>query len=264
MSLHQCFFAAKPALDTHWAIRCWSRRTLALLPLLLPLTTGLTTGCTIEQIAAPTQTPVVPAQAAEQSPTTGSAADAALAKEINPALSEQGLNGTSADDPAPSSVPQTPQLMSQASSTAAKKSSPVTEQGFNQGPLRVGNQTPHPLRIAFLAQGQTPEDLLSVAEATDTGAAEAGIAEPEASSADAEAATAIQEPFHWDFAPNEGGRDGLLLALAEQDLVLQNGDVVVAFAQDGSQRYWGPYVVGQTQLPHWNGDREEWQLLVQP
>jgi hypothetical protein len=45
---------------------------------------------------------------------------------------------------------------------------------------------------------------------------------------------------------------------------LQAGDVLVAFAQDGSRRYWGPYVVGKTTLPTWNTEQKEWSLVLQP
>jgi hypothetical protein len=37
----------------------------------------------------------------------------------------------------------------------------------------------------------------------------------------------------------------------------------VAFAQDGSRRYWGPYVVGETSSPEWNPQTQEWQLVLQ-
>lgn len=143
--------------------------------------------------------------------------------------------------------------MSRAASTANGGLSPTAESGSHQGPLRVGNQTEHPLRIAFLAQGQAPAEITA-----------APPVEPAPEEPAPQASNAPREPFHWDFAPAEGGSDGLLLALPEGDLSLRDGDVIVAFAQDGSQRYWGPYVVGQTSLPHWNGDRNEWQLLVQP
>lgn len=71
-------------------------------------------------------------------------------------------------------------------------------------------------------------------------------------------------PAHWDFAPQEGNQTGLLLSLPEQNLNLQPGDVLVGFAQDGSRRYWGPYVVGETDLPFWHREGKEWQLILQP
>jgi hypothetical protein len=72
------------------------------------------------------------------------------------------------------------------------------------------------------------------------------------------------DPVHWDFEPGEGGYQGLILSLPQGDLQLEVGDILVAFAQDGSRRYWGPYVVGETSLPYWNVERSEWQLLLQP
>ncbi len=223
----------------------------------------LTTSCNLEQIAAPPQHRTTPAQAAEQTPAAipEPAAVKARDKIETPA-------DTPAEPPEPSQV--IPQLMSQASSTANSELFPASTSGTNQGPLRIGNQTEHPLRIAFLAQGETPTDVEPSPEAA-IAANSPEINSPATNSQDTESpetaspdSQTIRAPFHWDFAPDEGGRDGLLLALPEGDLALQDGDVIVAFAQDGSQRYWGPYVVGKTSLPHWNGDRSEWQLLVQP
>lgn len=138
----------------------------------------------------------------------------------------------------------------------------------HRGRFRVGNQTEHPIRIAFLPQH--PDQNLAHTQAlaqepallAEAGASEgaAGLAAGESPSRPA----LDLEPSHWDFAPGEGASNGLLLSLPGGDLDLQQGDVLVAFAQDGSSRYWGPYVVGQTQLPYWDSDRQEWQLLIQP
>lgn len=118
------------------------------------------------------------------------------------------------------------------------------------GKLRVSNQTNHPVRVALMAQVSPPE-------VTETDVA-----------VDAEVDQArspqYQEPVHWDFAPQEGSTRGLLLTLPDSDLTLTKGDILVAFAQDGSRRYWGPYVVGETLLPFWNGETSEWQLVIQP
>ncbi len=108
------------------------------------------------------------------------------------------------------------------------------------GSLRVSNRTDHPIRVALLAQ----HTLL------DT---------PPASSA-----SPYEEPVHWDFAPQEGSTSGLILSLPEQQLKLQPGDVLVAFAQDGSRRYWGPYVVGETPSPRWQATEAAWQLILTP
>lgn len=103
-----------------------------------------------------------------------------------------------------------------------------------EGDLRISNQTEFPLRVALLHQSA--------------------------------AKTPYSQPVHWDFAPGEGSAKGLKVSLPDpdQDLRLRPGDVLVAFAQDGSRRYWGPYVVGKTSLPVWNADASEWQLTLRP
>lgn len=110
-----------------------------------------------------------------------------------------------------------------------------------QGVLRVSNQTEYPLRVALLhRQGESVDADVSL-EAVGYG-----------------------QPVHWDFAPGEGKTKGLILSLPNDNLQLQPGDVLVAFAQDGSRRYWGPYVVGETSSPIWNAGTKEWQLILQP
>ncbi len=108
-------------------------------------------------------------------------------------------------------------------------------------PLRVSNQTDHPLRVAVLSKRSTTTGSTPSSDST---------------------ASSNLEPFHWDFAPEEGSIKGLVLSLPEGDLSLQAGDVVMAFAQDGSRRYWGPYVIGETNLPAWNDKTTEWVLIV--
>jgi hypothetical protein len=112
----------------------------------------------------------------------------------------------------------------------AKNPEPVAV-GTRQGNLRVSNPTEHPVRVALLSRHQ---------EKTDT------------------------EPAHWDFSPMEGGSQGLMLSLPQGGLKLKKGDILVAFAQDGSRLYWGPYVVGETPAPIWNPQKAEWQLVLQP
>ncbi len=102
-----------------------------------------------------------------------------------------------------------------------------------QGALRVSNQTDQPVRIALTQHGTT-----SASKPT------------------------YGNPAHWDFAPAEGSGNGLLLSLPDSNLKLKKGDILVAFAQDGSGRYWGPYVVGETALPVWNRQAAEWQLIL--
>ncbi|MGP1385737.1 MAG: hypothetical protein ACTS2F_19410 [Thainema sp.] len=106
--------------------------------------------------------------------------------------------------------------------------------------LRVSNRTVHPIRVALLPQ------------------VEAAKANPDGTAA------AYDVPVHWDFAPGEGSQQGLLLSLPDQNIQLQAGDILVAFAQDGSRVYWGPYVVDQTNLPLWNESQQEWQLILEP
>ncbi|MEA5581565.1 hypothetical protein VB620_09450 [Nodularia harveyana UHCC-0300] len=107
----------------------------------------------------------------------------------------------------------------------------------HQGSLRMSNQTNQPVRLALLARqpqvkdsGQTHHDV----------------------------------PAHWDFDPQEGSEQGLILSLPQGNLKLETGDVIVAFAQDGSRRYWGPYVVGETSVPEWNSKNREWLLILSP
>jgi hypothetical protein len=72
-------------------------------------------------------------------------------------------------------------------------------------------------------------------------------------------------PAHWDFAPGEGGSDGLTLSLdAQQPFVVRPGDIIVVFAVDGSRRYWGPNIVGETLAPFWDGRDRTWTTIVQP
>lgn len=111
-----------------------------------------------------------------------------------------------------------------------------------QGSLRVSNQTDYPLRVALLHH-QAGFDALEVG---------------------AEDEKTFGQPVHWDFAPGEGRAKGLILSLPNGELQLQSGDVLVAFAQDGSRRYWGPYVVGKTSVPVWNDSTSEWQLILRP
>ncbi|BAY79567.1 hypothetical protein NIES25_60520 (plasmid) [Nostoc linckia NIES-25] len=107
----------------------------------------------------------------------------------------------------------------------------------DRGTLRMSNQTDQPVRLALLARESV---------AKGSGAKE----------------VKYDVPAHWDFAPQEGGDKGLVLSLPQNNLKVEKGDILVAFAQDGSRRYWGPYVVGETQLPKWNSQTKEWQLVL--
>ncbi|MDM9583408.1 hypothetical protein [Nostoc sp. GT001] len=109
--------------------------------------------------------------------------------------------------------------------------------GKDQGTLRMSNQTNQPVRLVLLARQ-------SVAK---------GASKKQ---------THYDVPAHWDFAPEEGSEKGLVLSLPQNNLKLEKGDVLIAFAQDGSRRYWGPYIIGETQLPKWNSQNREWQLVL--
>ncbi|MFQ3584750.1 MAG: hypothetical protein SNJ85_07435, partial [Cyanobacteriota bacterium] len=100
------------------------------------------------------------------------------------------------------------------------------------GSFRVGNRTPYPIRLVILLRGG--ERLLN------------------------------PETAHWDFAPGEGGSEGLVLSLGEEPLQISPGDIVVAFTLDGSRRYWGPNVVGESLAPFWNGESSSWSMILQP
>ncbi len=105
-----------------------------------------------------------------------------------------------------------------------------------EGRLRISNPTEYPVRVALLPQAPSP----------------AGAAP-------------YEPPAHWDFDPEEGYTTGLLVGLPNQTrLQVKSGDVLVAFALDGSRRYWGPYVVGATEIPNWEPKGREWQLILQP
>ncbi|MBD2305084.1 hypothetical protein H6G17_06115 [Chroococcidiopsis sp. FACHB-1243] len=106
------------------------------------------------------------------------------------------------------------------------------------GALRVSNQSEQPLRVALLARQSETNSTANKDK--------------------------YSEPIHWDFAPGEGGSQGLILSLPQGNLKLKKGDIIVAFAEDGSRRYWGPYVVGETPTPVLDRKTSEWQLVLLP
>jgi len=115
---------------------------------------------------------------------------------------------------------------------APSKPSPnVTTITSGQGTLRVGNLTPHPIRIV----------LQSRANASNISGS---------------------EPVSWDFVPNEGGDGGLQLSLPQARIEVSKGDIIFAFATDGSRIYWGPNVVGESGAVVWQGDRREWSFIL--
>ena len=106
------------------------------------------------------------------------------------------------------------------------------------GLLRVSNKTTQPVRLVLLARqlSQKSANFNKIKS---------------------------KPPAHWDFAPEEGSETGLVLSLPQANLRLEKGDILVAFAQDGSRHYWGPYVVGETSSLQWQPQRQEWQLVLQ-
>ncbi|UIE39510.1 hypothetical protein [Leptodesmis sichuanensis] len=109
-----------------------------------------------------------------------------------------------------------------------------------QGLLRISNQTEQVIRVALLIK--------------KTGKSGTG----------AEAQALYEPPAHWDFDPGEGSEKGLVVSLPKRNLKLKPGDILVAFAQDGSRQYWGPYVVGATSAPVWKPKAKEWDLVLSP
>lgn len=130
-----------------------------------------------------------------------------------------------ANKPKPDSIPTALEPDEESNSSLPANSSAI-------GSLRVSNRSEHPVRVALLSKRQAQKS--------------------------------YGKPAHWDFAPGEGGSKGLMLSLPEGKLQVKQGDILVVFAQDGSRRYWGPYVAGETASPAWNRTAGEWQLILQP
>jgi hypothetical protein len=106
-----------------------------------------------------------------------------------------------------------------------------------RGGLRVHNQSPYPVRVVLLSRSMATTALATTALSTI--------------------------PVHWDFAPWEGRIKGVLTVLAERTVQPQAGDVVMGFALDGSQRYWGPMVVGESTQPQWDEAQSVWRLRLE-
>ena len=129
-----------------------------------------------------------------------------------------------ANDPNPDSIPTPPEPLEEIYSSIPANTKAI-------GSLRVSNRSEHPVRVALLSKRQAEKS--------------------------------YGKPAHWDFAPGEGGGKGLMLSLPEGKLQVKRGDILVVFAQDGSRRYWGPFVAGETPSPAWNSTAREWQLILQ-
>ncbi|MGK7888548.1 MAG: hypothetical protein AB4042_04390 [Leptolyngbyaceae cyanobacterium] len=136
---------------------------------------------------------------------------------------------------------------------------------FHVGTLRVQNQTYHPIRIALLPQLSETAPIVRIS--TDTteqmSATDASPLITDDFRPSRPGESAYGEAIHWDFVPREGHEDGLVLALPEGQFWVKPGDIVTAFAQDGSRRYWGPYVIGATESPIWDEETREWRLILE-
>jgi hypothetical protein len=163
----------------------------------------------------------------------------------NSSTQQAELSGFPTSSPDVTALPeQKPSIMPSASPSAGETVQPLPTEpasaiAIRQGILRVSNPTNHPVRVALLSQKTTAENATKSNLSYDM-------------------------PAHWDFEPGEGSTKGLLLSLPNRNLKLRTGDVLVAFAQDGSRKYWGPYVVGETSVPVWNSKTAEWQLTLYP
>ncbi|MGI0494773.1 hypothetical protein ACN4EG_23550 [Alkalinema pantanalense CENA528] len=113
---------------------------------------------------------------------------------------------------------------------------------LQRGNLRISNQSEHPVRIALRFKAEKVSGDKTGDKSTSQ--------------------VRYEPPAHWDFAPGEGSDRGLVVALPGRAIQLKKGDILVAFAQDGSQRYWGPFIVGDTDEPLWNPQTGEWKLTL--
>ncbi|MGA7935260.1 MAG: hypothetical protein WCA35_17050 [Kovacikia sp.] len=147
---------------------------------------------------------------------------------------------------APSSIP-TPSVKPTVLAEDSLSGSSPSDSGsafVRQGALRISNPTSYPIRVALLTKKATKS--------------------LDASTSGSESQAGYDLPAHWDFDPQEGSSKGLLVSLPDRPIKVKPGDILVAFAQDGSRRYWGPYVVGATSQPAWSPKLVEWQLVLAP
>lgn len=68
----------------------------------------------------------------------------------------------------------------------------------------------------------------------------------------------------WDYEPQEGSAEGVELSLGENPLVIQEGDILMAFSPEFPDRYWGPDIIGATPAPFWDNKRKGWSALLRP
>ncbi len=136
-----------------------------------------------------------------------------------------------------------------ASRSAIATATVEPERPSPSGKLRVSNRSEHPIRLAL----RLKVEKLQNSKSGDKHSHKYGekLVRPP-----------YEAPAHWDFFAGEGSDRGLLVGLPNRSLNLTKGDIVVAFAQDGSQRYWGPFVVGEVSGPTWNETTQEWKLVL--
>ncbi|MDJ0674907.1 MAG: hypothetical protein QNJ36_05940 [Calothrix sp. MO_167.B42] len=153
--------------------------------------------------------------------------------EVSPSTSTQINNAQSP----------TPQLNPTTTTNTLVSQLPESNQKLiTKGTLRISNKTEIPMRIVLLAHSLGEKNEKNIAGKSNK----------------------YNLPAHWDFAPQEGSGKGLIVSLPQGTVTLTKGDILVAFAEDGSRRYWGPYVVGETPEPLWNAEHKEWKLILQP
>ncbi len=116
---------------------------------------------------------------------------------------------------------------SPATANPAKNVPPSTTTG-RKGPLRVGNTTDLKVRV-----------VLTKRDGSVAGA-------------------------FWDYEPQEGSAEGVELALGENPLAVQEGDILMAFSPEFPDRYWGPDIIGITPAPFWDNKRKVWSALLKP
>ncbi|MGF1492302.1 MAG: hypothetical protein ACFBSC_07600 [Microcoleaceae cyanobacterium] len=192
-------------------------------------------------ISQPSTTPDLPLEARQASgEKPGLASKNSLS---NPVESELSASEQSASEPLVSELTDPEATDTTATDTTATVVNPAETQSEStaSGSLRISNQTQHAVRVVLLQRN------------TDASSP----------SLDAGLNTQPSATVHWDFDPQEGNLKGLKLALPDQDLNLQSGDVLTLFAQDGSRQYWGPYIVGETPQPTWESTVGEWRIVVQ-
>lgn len=162
----------------------------------------------------------------------------------NPSGTERTKSGLTAPEVAPSTLegtkPSTPLLSPAPAIAQATGTAQSGAIAGRQGLLRISNQTEQVIRVALL-----------IKKSAKNGSGE-------------DAQALYEPPAHWDFDPGEGSEKGLVVSLPKRNLKLKPGDILVAFAQDGSRQYWGPYVVGATPTPTWEPKTREWDLVLAP